>query len=264
MNEKASASAADARDARLNRYRTLGLGAAVLAGAVTTMDASVAYTNYNGQVLSDTNTADASGVSYDFDFNNDGTNDIRFTTRNTTGGGTGSNYALIFGGVTNNSVLHPLNVAGGTASGANGAVYVYPSRLGAGVTVGPALTFVTLALTAASSYLQAGTLAFGNGFTGSKFKTAGANAGFLGVSFTLADGLHYGFADISVAPQSAGALARSITLNALAYETTPGTAIATFGAPVPEPSAIALVALGGLGLAAYRRRARSNAAAVAA
>lgn len=246
-------------DPRFNRYCKLGLGATVLTGAVTTMDASVVYTNYNNQVLADTNTADTLATIYSFDFNGDGINDLRLYTRNVPTDAT-RNYALIGGGVTGSS-LHPINVVGFSA----GAFY-YPSRLATGAVIGPARQFFTLALTASSSYLATGTFAFGNGFANSQFKSAGANSGFVGVSFNLADGLHYGFIGLTVQTQGNGTLSRSFSLGGIGYETTPNTPITTFGSTgvsVPEPTSIGLVALGGLGLAAYRRR-RAQKAVVSA
>ena len=132
------------------------------------------------------------------------------------------------------------------------------------MSISGAQAFITLALTASSYYLKAGTFAFGNGFTGSKWKTAGANSGFLGFSFDAADPFHYRFAQLTVAAQGQGALSRSITLSGIGYESTPNTAITTFAASnVPEPSSIALAALGGVGIAALRRRKAARATAAA-
>ncbi len=243
-----------AQEAGLKRYASLGLGTAVLAGAVTTMDASVAYTNYNNLVLNDTITTDTLQTIYGFDVNNDGLQDFRFFTRNE-GSTSTANYALIVAGV-NGTSLKPINVVG-----ASFAPFAYPSRLGAGVSISAASPFITLGLTASSYYLKGGTFAFGNGFTNSKWKTAGANSGYLGFSFSAADGIHYGFAQLSVAPQGSGAFSRDITLSSIAYQTTPGVAITT---AVPEPSSLALLAAGGAGIVAYRNRRKKAAATLAA
>ncbi len=255
MKKIANPTADASQEAGLRRYLSLGLGTAVLAGAVTTADASVVYTNYNSILLNDTNTADTTATIYGYDVNSDGSQDFRFLVRNQASDAT-RNYAIVVAGA-NGSQIKPINVVGVTSSG-----FVYPSRLAANALIGAAGPFVTLSLTASGSFLQGGTFAFGNGFTNSKWKTAGSNSGYFGFSFTAADGLHYGFAQMSVAPQGSGTNSRAITLSGIAYESTPNTAITTFAAPVPEPSSIALVALGGLGIAAYRRR-RAGAKAAA-
>lgn len=253
MKKTATTTLNASQDVCLRRYATLGLGTAVLVGTVTTMDASVVYTNYNNLVLNDTNTTDTSGTVYGYDINGDGSQDFRLITRNE-GSTSTANYARISAGVTGSS-FQPINVVGATVSNFN-----YPSRLGAGVSISAAQNFITLALTPSSYYLAAGSFAFGNGFPNSKWRTAGANSGYLGFSFTAADGLHYGFAQLTVAAQGNGALSRSFTLSGIGYESTPNTAITTFAA-VPEPSSIALAALGGVGIAALRRRKAAKAKA---
>ena len=254
MNKMDLSPSQPTQEAGLRRYAALGLGTAVLVGAVTTTDAAVSYTNYNGQLLTDTNTTDTSGTLYSFDVNGDGTNDISFEVRNE-GSASANNYALVFGGITG-STLTPVNVVGTSNQGS--FLYVYPSRLTNG-TVDAAKTFKTLSFTASGKYAQQGSLAFGNGFTGSKWKTGGANSGYLGFSFTLADGVHYGFVGLTVEPQGDGADSRAISIGGIGYETTPDTAITVFG-NVPEPSSVAMVALGAGGLAAYRQRRKKAAA----
>lgn len=71
---------------------------------------------------------------------------------------------------------------------------------------------------------------------------------YIGLAFTLADGLHYGYAEV------AGA-----TLVAYGYQSTPGASILTAAAAaaVPEPASTAVFLAGAFGLAAIRRRVQN-------
>ena len=80
---------------------------------------------------------------------------------------------------------------------------------------------------------------------------------FVGLAFTLADGLHYGYAQV------AGA-----NLVSYAFESTPNATIVTAanvapgggggGVAVPEPASLTLLLVGAAGLAAARRRVRAG------
>ena len=117
--------------------------------------------------------------------------------------------------------------------------------------------------TAQVSYFFGGLTDFGAGatidqtneiYTFAAFPTAtlipnSAADDFIGLAFTLADGVHYGYAEVA-GPQ----------LVSFGYETTPGASILTGATPlipVPEPATAMLLVAGLAGLAGLRKRRRA-------
>ena len=272
MEKAVTSTLTASRDANLRRYCTMGLGTAVLAGAVTTMDASVVFTNFGNTVLTDTTVGDGGPTDYQLYLGSNGQFNLTGTGPavlnffvDTEGSGSTTNFAVVTAGVGSNGAtgaVNPLGFIGITAAGASSNVYRYPSRLAAGVSVGPTKAFVTVSGTAQS--LQGGSLAFGAGFTNSKWAKSGKNSGYLGIDFDINGALHYGFIQMTVATNTSTTPGpRSITLIGGGYETAANTAIITTAQPgaVPEPSSLALLAAGGLGVAAFRNRRKKAVAA---
>jgi hypothetical protein len=72
--------------------------------------------------------------------------------------------------------------------------------------------------------------------------------GYLGLEFDILGARHYGWARLSVGQDA------TATIHDWAYEGDPGATILTGQTQVPEPSSLALLALGAAGLAAARAR----------
>ena len=97
-----------------------------------------------------------------------------------------------------------------------------------------------------------GDMAWGAGYAESNFTSAGT--GFIGFRFNVGAGTQYGFIHVEMngAPNNTG------TLVGYAYEKDPDTPIHV--RPIPEPGALGILALGGIGLLAWRRKRVQDAA----
>ena len=106
----------------------------------------------------------------------------------------------------------------------------------------------------AAKFLNFAFIAFqSTGGTSGNF--APGDTGYIGLRFTFADpsDIHYGWANITLNNDY------TVTLNALGYESDANTAAHVEAAAIPEPSTIALLALGAVGVAAFRKRQRNAA-----
>jgi len=209
-----------------------------LAGAAALAASTEAY----GAVVSVTPPANfipTSGVTNPahqapWDVNSDGTADFSlFFSQASTGG----NWV---------SGIYGYGGAGIAAASAYAGPYVtYVYRLGAGAVVGPASPF----------YQAAGYVAvFASKFSGILYGQFSApnSTGYVGFEFTAADGIHFGYFQVTTDHfVNAGSPGGQVFAQAF-YETTPNTAITI----VPEPTSLAALAFGSalLGGAALLRR----------
>ena len=133
---------------------------------------------------------------------------------------------------------------GGALRGVTASSFPYVAKLGLGGNIagGPFLT------------ANLGSLAVGPGFPNSQWTTAGQ--GYVGFRFTDPAGTEYGWASLTLN----GTPNNAITLNSYAF-TTAGEVITAGQTAIPEPGSLALLAMGGAGLLAWRQR-RAKAAAL--
>jgi hypothetical protein len=78
-----------------------------------------------------------------------------------------------------------------------------------------------------------------------------ATRGFIGIEFELADGLHYGYFDIALSGDAAGA-----ALLGWGYDSRPGVPI--LAGAIPEPSSWALLVGGGVLMVWFRRKSNER------
>jgi hypothetical protein len=205
-------------------YATAGAATAV-AGA-STAEASIHYSGPINQVINAPN-SQSSAV---FHFNL----------------APGASFSPFFFRVNSVSGIAAIGVHGAVSGGLNGfhngAVYPYISKLGAGVN--PAThPFVTPGTSA--FFAGYGTLAFRGGYVNSQWLAAGV--GFIGLRFNTGAGVQYGWIRLNMS----GATDNHYTLVDYAWGDV-GDAIVT--GQIPEPGSLALLAVGAVGLLAWRRQ----------
>ena len=129
--------------------------------------------------------------------------------------------------------------------GRQNAPYAYASRLSSGATIPGALNFLPDdgAVNSTLAYVSTGT---------SVGDWAGGATGFIGFEITTGTDINYGWLQVRL---DAGHASGEII--SYGIETTPNTPITIDPNPVPEPSSLSYLAVGGAGVLAWRRRRKS-------
>lgn len=223
-----------------SRLASYSSSAAVGALSLASSNAAIVYVNGGDTLLTDPSPSNGISAFFPYDLNSDGTNDLRLRVRSeVTGVGTVASLAMVVAAAETGSAVGVIGTTVGN--------YPYAGRLAAGALIDGSAGFLVVTQAAGN----AASMAFGPGYANSQWAFAGSNSGYLGVRFNIGTAEHFAWMRLTVEPQTS-ANPRAITVHEWAYETVPGVGIEA-GA-VPEPSALGLLALGSVGLAARRRR----------
>lgn len=220
------------------KFATYSLaGAAAAAGMSETADADITYNNL-GILMQDTNSSDGMGLLLRIGFGSSGSYNLDLTHQLLPSATFGPSFGFAAaGGSLGGGSLNGVSIAGiaGTFS--------YASNVASGQAIS--------ALTNWLSASAAGSMAFGPGYGGDQFLSAGE--GFMAVRWNDGADTFYGWVRVNMN----GASENSFTVVDYAFAG-PGESLMTGEGVVPEPGSLAGLALGAAGLAAWRRRRERN------
>ena len=196
------------------------------------------------------------------DIDNDGQNDVNFTVQNKVATGAPRDDVFLLGNGGFFSGLGSTTRAAFSATAATSTANA--QQLSAGQSIGPSGIFG-----GSSSAIAQGTLTFA-AVTGGVATTASATTktglwtqnvnGFLGVQFQHANATHYGWIRLNFEDTDNDGQLDRITAIDWAYQATEGFGIRA-GQTVPEPTPLALLAAGAVGIAGFRRKRKAATAA---
>ena len=217
-------------DRKLAAYSAAATAMAALGGA-TGAEAAVIYTP--GQVTVN------NGGFYNVDFNHDTISDFSFN--NQAGGKNANRYYGNGDGTT---------VKSGVATAPYGTTSTRPAALAVGALINGTLSYATDPGGNANTLAGDGTINPGTDDQNSGYFPTDGSVRYAGVKFFVGADTYYGWVGMTL--QNPASNTSTGTITDFAYESTPGLGIAA-GA-TPEPSGLALLALGAAGLLRRKNR----------